>query len=163
VVGSLAKVAYWVLDYTLGYYAKIRPALTRSTLVLFDRYLVDALIDPKRYRYGGPQWLVRLVWSLIPKPDLVILLDAPSVVLRSRKQEVSFHETLRQRHAYRELVGRLPNAHVVDAAQPLDKVVTAAGMVVLDFLTSRTARRLQEHNPARAPRQRLGGRERNRA
>ena len=88
-VGSLAKAVYWVLDYTLGYYLKIRPALVRSTLVLFDRYLVDALIDPRRYRYGGPRWVLHLVWSLIPKPDLVILLDAPPEVLRARKQEVS--------------------------------------------------------------------------
>jgi len=148
-VGSLAKAVYWALDYTLGYYFKIRPALARSTLVLFDRYLVDALVDPKRYRYGGPRWVLHLVWSLIPKPDLVILLDAPTEVLRARKLEVSLRETERQRHAYRELVEMLPNGHVVDAAQPLDRVVTAVGTVVLGFLTSRTACRLAEHEPVR--------------
>lgn len=149
-VGSLAKAAYWVLDYTLGYHAKTRPALARSTLVLFDRYLVDALVDPRRYRYGGPRWVLRLAWSLVPKPDLVILLDAPAAVLRTRKQEVSLAETERQRHAYRQLAETLPNTHVVDAAQPLDRVVTAAGTVVLDFLTSRTAHRLEDRDRARA-------------
>jgi thymidylate kinase len=143
-VGSLAKAVHWILDYTLGYYLKIRPALVRSTLVLFDRYLVDALIDPRRYRYGGPRWVLHLVWTLIPKPDLVILLDAPPEVLRARKQEVSLLETERQRHAYRQLVEMLPNGHIVDAAQPLDRVVTAVGIVVLGFLASRTARRLGE-------------------
>ncbi len=143
-VGSLAKAAYWVLDYTLGYYVKIRPALARSTLVLFDRYLVDALVDPRRYRYGGPRWVLHLVWSLIPKPDLVILLDAPTEVVRARKQEVSPRETERQRHDYRQLVEMLPNGHVVDAAQPLDRVVTAVGTVILGFLASRTLGRLGE-------------------
>jgi thymidylate kinase len=143
-VGSLAKAAYWILDYALGYYLTIRPALARSTLVLYDRYLVDALIDPRRYRYGGPRWLLRLAWRLVPKPDLVVLLDAPTEVLRARKQEVSVGETERQRHAYRELLGTLPKGHVVDAAQPLDGVVKAVGGVVLGFLASRTARRLGE-------------------
>jgi len=87
-VGSLAKAIYWVLDYTVGYYLKVRPAITRSTLMIFDRYLVDALVDPRRYRFGGPQWALRLAWSLIPKPHLVILLDAPVEVVRARKQEV---------------------------------------------------------------------------
>jgi len=143
-VGSLAKAAYWIVDYALGYYVTIRPALARSTLVLYDRYLVDALIDPRRYRYGGPRWLLRLAWRLVPKPDLVVLLDAPTEVLRARKQEVSVGETERQRHAYRELLGTLPKGHVVDAAQPLDGVVEAVGGVVLGFLASRTARRLGE-------------------
>jgi thymidylate kinase len=148
-IGLLARAAYWVADYTLGYYVKVRPALARSTLVLFDRYLLDALVDPRRYRYGGPRWVLHLVWSLIPKPDLVILLDAPTEVLRARKQEVSLRETERQRHVYRELVKMLPNGHVVDAAQPLDGVVTAVGTVVLGFLTSRTVCRLGDHEPVR--------------
>jgi thymidylate kinase len=141
-VGSLAKAAYWLVDYTLGYYVKIRPALARSALILFDRYLVDALIDPRRYRYHGPRWLLQFIWWLIPKPDLVILLDAPPQVLRARKQEVSLRETERQRHAYLQLVRALPNGHIVDAAQPLDRVVAAVGTIVLGFLTSRSLRRL---------------------
>jgi thymidylate kinase len=149
-ITSLAKAVSWLVDYTLGYYVKVRPGLARSTLVLFDRYFIDALVDPRRYRYGGPQWVLHLVWSLIPKPDLVILLDAPPEVLRARKQEVSLSETERQQRAYRELVGTLPNGHIVNVAQPLDQVVTAVGTVVLDFLTSRTVRRLGEHAPALA-------------
>ena len=43
----------------------------------------------------------------------------------------------------------LPNGHIVNAAQPVDEVVTAVGSVVLDFLTARTARRLGVHESAR--------------
>jgi thymidylate kinase len=141
-VGSLAKAAYWGVDYTLGYYLKIRPALARSTLVLFDRYLIDALVDPRRYRYGGPRWVLHLVWSLIPKPDLVILLDAPPEALQTRKQEVSLAESTRQGQAYRQVMAMLPEGHIVDAAQPLGRVVAAVSTAVLAFLASRTMRRL---------------------
>lgn len=141
--GSLAKAVYWLLDYSLGYYVRVRSALARSTLVLFDRYLLDALADPRRYRYGGPPRLLPLIWRLVPKPDLVILLDAPTDVLRSRKQEVAVAETERVTGAYRRIVMTSGIGHIVDAAQPVDGVVRAAGAVILDFLRARVGRRLE--------------------
>jgi thymidylate kinase len=141
-IGSIVKAGYWLFDYTVGYHFIVRPALVRSSLVLFDRYLVDALVDSRRYRYGGPRSLLRLIWKLVPKPDLVILLDAPAEVLQARKQEVPFVESMRQREAYREIVERMPNGHIVDAAQPLNKVVADTNNIIIDFLAARTARRL---------------------
>lgn len=141
-MASTLKAFYWLFDYTVGYHLKVRPELVRSTMVLFDRYLVDALVDPRRYRYGGPRWLLDLIWKLVPKPDLVILLDAPAEVLQSRKQEVPFHETARQREAYRALVDEMPNGYVVDASQPLNQVVADTSNIVIDFLITRTALRL---------------------
>ena len=49
---SLAKLVYWLMAYTVGYWLSVRPQLSRGRLVLFDRYLLDALADPRRYRYG---------------------------------------------------------------------------------------------------------------
>lgn len=144
VLGSLAKAAYWMLDYSLGHYIKTRPALARSTLVIFDRYLLDAVVDPRRYRYAGPRWVLRLIWWLVPKPDLVILLDAPPDVLRARKQEVSSWETERQRCAYLKLIATLRTGRVVDAAQSIDHVVAAAAGSILQYMTSRTLRRLED-------------------
>jgi thymidylate kinase len=131
-----------LLDYTLGYHATVRPQLVRSTLVLFDRYLLDVLVDPIRYRYGGPRLLIRALWALVPKPDLVILLDAPAEVLQARKLEVTPEETIRQREAYRKLVGSLRNGHLVDAARPVEEVAAQVDAIVLDYLSRRTARRL---------------------
>jgi thymidylate kinase len=141
-LGSLLKLAYWALDYSLGYLLAVRPALARSTLVLFDRYLVDALVDPRRYRYGGPKLALRAVWRVVPKPDLVILLDAPAEVLRGRKQELPLEEIARQRNAYRTLVEQLPNGHVVDAAHAPERVVAAVVDRVLDLMADRAAGRL---------------------
>ena len=139
---SVAKLGLWGADYLHGYLSDIRRQLAKETLVIFDRYYADLLVDAKRYRYGGPQALARAVGWLIPRPDLVILLDAPAKVLQSRKQEVTFAETVRQRQAYLDLVTGLSNGHVVDASQPLETVVTAANTVILDYLAERTAARL---------------------
>ncbi|MEW6447670.1 MAG: thymidylate kinase-like protein [Bacillota bacterium] len=140
---SVLKLAYLWFDYTVGYVFRIQPQLVRSTLVLFDRYLDDLLVDPRRYRYGGPLWLARLVARFIPRPDLVILLDAPPGVLQRRKQEVSFEETARQREAYLELVQNLPNGYVVDASKPLDEVIAEVQRIILNYMAERTARRLR--------------------
>src|SRR5204862_5807570 len=118
---SVARALYWFIYNTLGYYVTVHPALVRSTLVLHDRHLVDALVDPRRYRYGGPMWLLRLLWRLGPKPDLIILLDSPPGVVQARKQEVSFEESARQRADYLSLVKTIRNSHVLDAARPLDR------------------------------------------
>jgi thymidylate kinase len=139
---SVAKALYWLLDFGIGYWVKLRPALVRSTLVVFDRYLPDALVDARRYRFGGPEWLLRLVWWLVPKPDLIVLLDASVATLRARKQEVALGETERQRDKYRALVAGLPNGHVVDANHPVDEVVAQIERIVLAHLARRTADRL---------------------
>jgi thymidylate kinase len=130
-------VGYWFAYYTIGYWISIRPALARSTLVIHDRHLLDALVDPTRYRYAGPRWLLRWIWRLIPKPDLVILLDAPAEVLQARKQELPFEETVKQVEAYRKLIRALPNGFVVDASAPLRDVVTAVNDVILGTLRHR--------------------------
>jgi len=141
-VVSVVKVFYFLFDYAAGWWAIVRPQLVRTTFVIFDRYYHDLLVDPKRYRYGGPMWLARWVGKLIPKPDLWILLDAPAEALQARKQEVPFEETARQREEYLKLVKGMKNGVVVDASQNLDDVVTEVNAAILRFMAERTSRRL---------------------
>jgi len=141
--GSVLKAGYWLVDFTIGYWMRVRPALVRSSLVVFDRYLPDALVDRRRYRFAGPSWVVRGIWRLIPKPDLVILLDAPPEMLQGRKQEVDPAETARQRAAYRAFVATLPNGRMVDAGRPLEEVVGQVEAIVLDHMANRVQARLE--------------------
>jgi thymidylate kinase len=140
---SVIRACYWLMYYLLWYRLAIHFALARSTLVLHDRHFVDALVDSKRYRYGGPAWLLRLIWRFTPKPDLVILLDAPPGVVQARKQDIPFEETARQREAYLSLIETMKDGHVVDAAQPLEHVVRDVNDIILRHLTMRIARRLR--------------------
>lgn len=138
---SLVKLGYYWLEYALGYLLKTRPALARSTLVLFDRYFDDLLVDPRRYRYGGPRWAVRAIRRFIPRPDLFLILEAPPEVLLRRKQEVSSDELLRQVAEYRRLAFETPGAVLLDAAQPEEQAASQARDVVLDYLHQRYVRR----------------------
>jgi len=141
-IPSLAKLGYWWVDYTVGYFLAVVPQLMRCTFVLFDRCYHALLVDQRRFRYGGPVGLARLVGRFIPQPHLVILLDTPPEVAQARKQDITFAEAARQRGAYLQLVRSLPNGYVVDASRPLEQVATETEKIILDYLAERTARRL---------------------
>lgn len=137
---SLLKAAWWAVCYTAGYFASVYPTLARGGLVVNHRYLIDAIVDQKRYRYGGPVWLLRCIWAISPKPDMVVLLDAPPEIIQLRKQEVAFEETSRQVRAYRDTIGALPIGKTIDASQSAQKVAADAQWLALDFLASRVDR-----------------------
>ena len=139
---SLLRLGYW-FAYHVYSYLGLRLELTRSTLLLHDRSFVDILVDQKRYRYGGPMWMLQLVCRLAPMPDLIILLDAPPEVLQGRKQEVPLKVTARQRDAYLALVRSMPNGRVINAAPPRADVADSATETVLEHLRSRIARRFR--------------------
>jgi len=137
-MSAVRAVLYWFVYYALDY-VTAPLTLARATLVLHDRHLVDAFVDPRRHRYGGPMWLLTLISRLIPRPDLFILLDAPTGVLQARKQEVPFDESARQREAYLSLIASMKNGHVVDSARPLEHVVNDVNELILRQLAARIA------------------------
>ena len=116
---SLAKISVWLME---EWYANLFQE-KKETMLICDRYYHDLLVDPIRYRYGGPMWAAKLVGKLMPRPGLWVLLDAPTEVLQARKQEVSLEETERQRQAYLAFVRNQRNHVTIDASQSLDKVI----------------------------------------
>ena len=138
---SIARLFAHLLDYWLGYCLVIRPLLARSGLVVFDRYFHDLLADPKRYRFGGPSWLARSVSWLVPKPDLLFILDAPVQVILSRKQEVLQENVLSQRRVYLHFASSFSHSRVIDSTAPLARVVAEAGQTVREYLAQRFERR----------------------
>lgn len=141
-LGSIAQAIYWMIYYGLGWFVTTCRKLRDGKLLLSHRHFVDSLVDAKRYRYAGPRWLLKLVWRLAPKPDVVIVLDAPPEVVHARKQELPLEELAAQRHAYRALAQSLDNAHIVNASQPVNKVLEQVEQIIITFMADRTWRRL---------------------
>lgn len=135
------KALYLILDYSLGYHLYIRPKLVRSDLVLFDRYYDDIFVDPRRYRYAGPQWLLRFVHAFVPRPDLFLVLNAPVDTLLARKYEVPRIEVRRQSLEYCNFAAKLPNAFILDATLPPDQLVELATDLCVAQMHDRYRRR----------------------
>jgi thymidylate kinase len=123
---SLVKIVVWLIE---EWYADLFHE-RKETVLICDRYYHDLLVDPRRYRFGAPLWMARLVGRLMPQPKLWILLNAPAEVLQARKQEVTPEETARQCNAYLAFVHRLREHRIVDASQPLGKVIADAARAI---------------------------------
>jgi len=141
---SLAKAVWWMGCYVLGYWTSIHPTRARGGLAINHRYLIDAIVDPKRYRYSGPLELLRAIWSVAPKPDLVVFLDAPADVIWQRKKETTAEETARQRDAYLAMAAKLPYARVVDTSQNPAKTIDEVTELILGSMAARVARRIKK-------------------
>jgi thymidylate kinase len=137
---SVTRLFVHLLDYWLGYWLVVRPVLARSGLVVFDRYFDDMLIDAKRYRYGGPLWLVRMLRPLIPQPDLTLVLDATEEAILSRKQEVDLAELQRQRQLYARCTDGSSSTRVINATDSISQVTAAAVTTVVAHLFQRFER-----------------------
>lgn len=122
---SILKLGWLWLNWWAAWFLHLRRE-SRSGVVLFDRYHGDLLVDPKRYRYGGPMWLARLVSRLMPQPDLVIFLDAPPDVLLSRKQEVGRSALESARRDYLDFCDDNSRCRIIDASQSLETVISQA-------------------------------------
>lgn len=134
---SIAAVIFVILDWWIGYWTRIVRQRAKHGLVVFDRHLLDMLVDPLRYRYGGPSWVVRTACRLVPRPDLIVILDAPTSVVRARKQEVTTAESERQSLAYRGLAAAAPGAHLVDATMTPQQITEAVILIVRSHLDAR--------------------------
>lgn len=97
-------------------YFDARVNQARGRFVFFDRYSYDALLPTASPKRGARlrRWLLA---GVCPAPDLVVLLDAPGIVLFERKHEHTAAALERQRAGYLALQSRLPQMVVVDATR----------------------------------------------
>lgn len=137
---SLLRAAYWLV-FHLADTLRVRVAMARSTLMFYDRQFIDILVDQRRYRYGGPVWLLHMIGYILPKPDIVIALDASTEIMQARKQELTYEETSRQRVAYTSLVKGLSNGVILDASKPVGQVARDASELIIAHLVDRIAQR----------------------
>jgi thymidylate kinase len=128
-VSSILKLGWLWLNWWAAWILHLRKE-AHTGFVLYDRYHGDLLVDPIRYRYGGPMWLAKLVSRMMPQPDLVLFLDASPEILISRKQEVPFEQLVASRGAYQKLKKQGFPITVVDASQSLSQVRDAVWCLI---------------------------------
>lgn len=128
---SVAKILLRASLWCWHYQFHLKPLMAGGTLVLCDRfYFDDVLVDPLKYRYGGPAWLINRLRVVVPRPDFFILLDAPVSVLYGRKQETTIDEVHRLREAFLDLCDCGGAYYCVDASPALEHVIGAVHHIV---------------------------------
>jgi hypothetical protein len=133
-IASMAMVVLWLLDEWLNQFIGKK----NDTLRIFDSYCHDLLIDPRRFRYGGPKWFARLISRLAPSLHLWILLDPDADGAYSKRQELLPAETLRQLEAYRSFVKTRKRYIILGASQPTDSITESAHAAIVDTIIQLT-------------------------
>jgi len=139
---SLAHLLGFFADYWLGYLLRIRPAMARSSLIIFDRSFHDLVIDRRRYRYGGPLRLPRLLARFAPPfGALFLVLDADENAILSRKREIAPNELKRLRSAYVNFASVVSPAALIRTDGRADDSSSASLRAISGHLAGRFERR----------------------
>jgi len=133
---SYLKLFYFIYQYNFGWIKNILKLKIKSSLVIFDRYYDDLLVDNKRYRYGGSKTVAKIARLFIPKPDLYFILTADPKVIYERKQEVPFEELERQVKAYRELADGKRYFNI-DVNKTPEEIVKEITVIIMDKINER--------------------------
>jgi thymidylate kinase len=120
---SLFRLFYYLVDYIIGYFIRVRPLLSQYKIVIFDRYFYDFIVDPARSRVKLPKFIPMFLMKLVPKPILCVYLDNDVETILQRKQELPPDELSRQLREYRELVAKFPWFYKVDSRKPVENIV----------------------------------------
>jgi hypothetical protein len=142
-LGSLTLLTYHWMDFLIGGWVPLSALRRRSGLVLWERGWWDIVVDSRRYRLRVPPRLVHALGRSLAKPDLALVLEAPTEAILMRKTELDGTELLRQTSAWREnLPPGIPSIFL-DASAPATSVSHQAREAVVEFLHRRMLARLQ--------------------
>ena len=131
IVGTWLRASYYWLDYTIGYAVMVLPLRRRNTLILFDRWIDDWIVDPARYRFAPDSRFVAWLVRHAPRPDVILVTTTTKRIVRSRKKEVDARETLRQLNAYEDYALATDGVFLVDTSTSIDRSIDAAVLSAL--------------------------------
>jgi thymidylate kinase len=115
---SAARLCKNVFLANVAHQLRVRSWLRRNSLVLADRYYYNYFLDPVSVKYYGPPWLLEWARPFFPRPDLVVVLKVPAVVLLARKRELSRNQILQQNSTLNLVQFNARQVLELDATQP---------------------------------------------
>lgn len=134
---SFIRMTYYWLDYILGMPLILRKNAQFNKITIFDRYIYDFLVDPRRSRINLPYWLRKWFTKLVKQPKIVFVLNAPCEVIYKRKQELTPDEISRQLVEFKKLTTLGKHCYCLDASQKPDEIANDAIKIILENFTKK--------------------------
>ena len=142
VLSSLVRLAYYSVDYIVGYWLKVKSQIRITRLVVFDRYYTDVICDSRRSRiflnYKFLYWFGRV---FVPQLDYNVLLTASVETILARKQELTREGIERINEKIEYLAGKSGYVKFVNDGAPKE-VVTEILEWVFEEQHKRNLRRI---------------------
>lgn len=137
-LSSLIRIAYYTLDYIVGWQKCVRNDVQYDRYTVFDRYSYDFIVDPLRTKLNLPRSVRKIFVTLTPQPGIVFYLDADPNIIYTRKQELSLDEIKRQVVEYRKLMKTNPKRFVmINAEQTPEEMAQEAIFYLLNRYTEK--------------------------
>lgn len=137
---SALRFFFYNFDFLLGTLLKVNRKKIAKQLVIFDRYYYDYFADMKRYKYSLPSWFPAAFEWMIPKPDMVFVLDGSPEVLYERKKELPIEELRKQCSVFHKLAQKEKNFYLIDVNRDVDVIVDDITRTILKETARKTAR-----------------------
>jgi thymidylate kinase len=119
---------FTLIDNWLTYVAYLR----RNYVIICDRYFYHYVFPLNRVG-GISRYLLEIYPRLIPKPDIVFLLDLPAEMAHERRPEAPISTYRRNREYYLKLAKQL-NFIVINTSDQFTKVSSLVVNKVLSLL-----------------------------
>jgi thymidylate kinase len=132
---SLVRYLYYLSDFVLGYWFVVYPKRRRNGLVIGERWYYDVIVNPARYGFRLPLWLLRAGARFVPKPDLTLLLEADPAAIHERKPELTTEQIHYQLTRFRDLLEKIPNSLRVGTGGTLDQSLRAVSEAIRNSRT----------------------------
>lgn len=136
-LSSLARLTYYWLDYCLGGFILSRRDAQFGRFSVYDRYVYDLLVDPRRSRIALPYSVRRIFARATYRPDLMFILRASPEVIYARKQELTPDEIRRQNAEFYRLRAIVSPCVQIDAEESADVMVDSAISAIISTFTTR--------------------------
>ena len=110
-----------LLDHTLQILARIGLPLMLGERVICDRYIHDTVVDlaaDLNYSEAKVANMLRNALRLLPKPDIVFLIDVPEEIAYQRKDDIPSIDFLRERKMIYLDIGKKCNMTILDSNKP---------------------------------------------
>lgn len=139
-IKSIAKMAFYTLDYILGYYGRVYWQAAKGHLVVFDRYYYDFYMDKIRYRLSIGDNVVRFFSHFIPRPDVTFLLIGDARQIYNRKPELPVDEIQKQIDTLTRYKEKFANPVIIDVNHSIPHVRFNVCSHILETLTKRAGK-----------------------
>lgn len=115
-----------LLEHAVEIWAMVLPHLIRGKIVVCDRYLHDSIVRVAVLGGSNAAQLHRqlrlLRWYPVPRPTIGFLIDVPSEVAFSRKDDIPDIEFLERRVPLYRAAAEALRFHIVDGTRAPDQV-----------------------------------------
>lgn len=139
-VKSMLRFIFYNFDFLLGTSCLIDRYKIKKKLVIFDRYYYDYYADMQRYQYSISKKWIDIFKFMIPTPDIVFILDAPSKIIHERKMELSIEEIEKQRIAFRRASDKIKNSIIINTNRDVKNVIEDVTKIILNEQAQKTKR-----------------------